>query len=51
VLRSGRPDETEEVDEFVWSGAAGSGCVVRAREDLRGDMMAMWFVRVTVASP
>ena len=40
LLRSARPEDTEEVEECV-SWGAGGGCVVRAREERRGDMLEL----------
>ena len=38
ALRSARPEEIEDEDEMVCCGADGVGCVVRARDERRGDI-------------
>ena len=38
VLRSARPEETEEVEEFVCTGPAAGGWIVRARDERLGDI-------------
>lgn len=39
MLRSARPEDVEDEEESVWLGAEVEGCVVRAREDRRGDIV------------
>ena len=39
MLRSARPEVVEDEEESVWLGAEVEGCVVRAREDRRGDIV------------
>jgi len=38
VARSVRPDDTED-EELLWAGTLGGGCVVRARDERRGDIV------------
>lgn len=38
TLRSARLEEIEDEEELVCCGADGVGCVVRARDERRGDM-------------
>lgn len=44
VLRSARPEEIED-EELVCCGADGVGCVVRARDERRGDMTSSWLAK------
>jgi hypothetical protein len=50
VLRSARPEDIEDVDEGVLVGFdVGSGWVVRAREERRGDIETIGMAQVMVA--
>ena len=39
VLLSARPEDIDEVEEFVCNGAEAGGWVVRAREERLGDIV------------
>ena len=41
VLRGARPEEIEDDEELDCWGMEGVGCVVRARDERRGDMAAI----------
>ena len=45
ALRSAWPEETEDEEELVCDGTEGMGCVMRARDERRGDMVALSVVR------
>lgn len=45
TLRPARPEEIEDEEELLCSGADGMGCVVRARDERRGDMTWFWFAK------
>lgn len=43
--RSTRPEEIEDEEDLVCCGADGVGCVVRARDERRGDMKSFWLAK------
>lgn len=45
ALRSARPEEIEDEEELVCCGADGIGCMVRARDERRGDMRSFWLAK------
>ena len=49
ALRSAWPEETEDEEELVCCGTEGVGCVMRARDERRGDMVAMSVVKAVSA--
>ena len=45
TLRSALPEEMEDEEELVCCCAEGVGCVVRARDERRGDMTNFWLAK------
>lgn len=49
ALRSARPEEMEDEEELLCCGTEGVGCVMRARDERRGDMVAVSVVKAVSA--
>lgn len=49
ALRSARTEETEDEEELVCCGREGVGCVRRARDERRGDMVAVSVIKAVSA--